>query len=138
MGDPLSITSGIIAIVTATIQTSKALHQTIQSFRTHHSTVVRLTRELSDLTTVLESLSYHVTSNDRPFLPLVFPLNQCRQACDDFKRLIEENSKRSGPNRTSFRDWAKLYYMSGDVDNFTDMLAGYKATINIALADANL
>ncbi|KAJ3530994.1 hypothetical protein NM208_g9076 [Fusarium decemcellulare] len=138
MGDPLSVTSGLIAIVTATVQASIVLHKTVQSFRNHQITVERLTRELADLTSVLQSLAYHVEVDEKPFLPLKFPLHQCRQACTDFKQLIDKSTRHSGNQRTSFRDWARLSYMSSDVTGFTEMLAGYKSTINIALADATL
>ncbi|KAI9167805.1 hypothetical protein HJFPF1_03942 [Paramyrothecium foliicola] len=138
MGDPLSVTSALIAIVTASIQSSKALYRTVQSFKNHQSTVERLTRELVALTAVLQSLEYHVASDEQPFLPLKFPLRQCCQACREFKLLLDKNTQRSGPYRTSFRDWGKLQYMRSDVDEFANMLSGYKSTINIALADATL
>lgn len=40
--------------------------------------------------------------------------------------------------RTNFRDWARLKYIGVDIDGFRRLLAGYKATINIALTDVNL
>ncbi|KAI1070684.1 hypothetical protein LB507_006699 [Fusarium sp. FIESC RH6] len=139
MGDPLSVASGVIAIVTATLQSSKLLYETIQSFRNHQTAVSDLVRELKALESVLRSLQDHVRTDDRAFLPLKFPLMQCRQACADFQTLVEQNSKRSRDKaRTSFRDWAKLMYMNGDIVSFKELLAGYKATITIALADANL
>ncbi|CAG7555186.1 unnamed protein product [Fusarium equiseti] len=139
MGDPLSVASGVIAVVTATLQSSKLLYETIQSFRNHQTAVSDLVRELKSLESVLRSLQDHVRTDDRAFLPLKFPLMQCRQACTDFQTLVEQNSRRSRDKaRTSFRDWAKLMYMNGDIVSFKELLAGYKATINIALADANL
>ncbi|RGP77371.1 hypothetical protein FLONG3_4510 [Fusarium longipes] len=139
MADPLSVTSGLIAIVTATLQSSKILYETIQSFRNHQTAVSDLIRELKSLESVLQPLLDHVRTDERTFLPLKFPLIQCRQACTDFQALVEQNSKRSRDQaRTSFRDWAKLMYMNGDIVSFKELLAGYKATITIALADANL
>lgn len=139
MGDPLSVASGVIAIVTATLQSSKLLYETIQNFRNHQNAVSDVIRELESLETVLQSLQDHVRTDDRAFLPLKFPLLQCRQACTDFQTLVEQNSRRSRDKaRTSFRDWAKLMYMNGDIVSFKELLAGYKATITIALADANL
>ena len=139
MGDPLSVASGVIAIVTATLQSSKLLYETIQSFKNHQTAVSDLVRELRSLESALRSLQDHVRTDDRAFLPLKFPLIQCRQACADFQALVEQNSRRSRDKaRTSFRDWAKLMYMNGDIVSFKELLAGYKATITIALADANL
>jgi hypothetical protein len=139
MGDPLSVASGLIAIVTATLQSSKILYETIQSFRNHQTAVSDLVRELRSLESVLRPLQDHVRTDERAFVPLKFPLIQCRQACADFQTLIEQNSRRSrDKTRTSFRDWAKLMYMNGDIVSFKELLAGYKSTITIALADANL
>jgi hypothetical protein len=139
MGDPLSVASGLIAVVTATLQSSKILYETIQSFRNHRAAVLDLVRELKDLELVLRPLQDHVRTNETAFLPLKVPLIQCRQACEDFQILIENNSRRTRAEaRTSLRDWAKLMYMNGDIVSFKELLAGYKGTITIALADANL
>ncbi|SCO89035.1 uncharacterized protein FRV6_13163 [Fusarium oxysporum] len=139
MGDPLSVASGLIAVVTATLQSSKLLYETIQSFRNHRTAVLDLVRELKGLESVLSPLQDHVRSDETAFLPLKVPLIQCRQACVDFQILIEQNSRRTrAETRTSWRDWAKLMYMNGDIVSFKELLAGYKGTITIALADANL
>ncbi|EXA31682.1 hypothetical protein FOVG_17004 [Fusarium oxysporum f. sp. pisi HDV247] len=56
-----------------------------------------------------------------------------------FQELVKRRSMRSGSeSRMSFRDWAKLTYMNGDIISFKEMLAGYTLTINVAMADANL
>ncbi|KAF4495094.1 hypothetical protein FAGAP_8775 [Fusarium agapanthi] len=139
MGDPLSVASGLIAVVTATLQSSKILYETIQSFRNHRAAVIDLIRELKGLESVLTPLQDYVRSDETAFLPLKVPLIQCRQACVDFQILIEQNSRRTrADTRTSWRDWAKLVYMNGDITSFKELLAGYKGTITIALADANL
>lgn len=139
MADPLSVASALIAIVTATIQSSKVLYDTIQSFKNNQRIVRQLMDELLALNEVLLSLDTLVQSKDDPALgPLRTPLNQCRKACDDFNSLMIECSKHSGRPRTSFRDWLKVRYMDGDIVCFTSMLAGYKSTIAIALGNANL
>jgi hypothetical protein len=69
---------------------------------------------------------------------LELPLLRCGNACKEFEQEIIKCSSRSGGSRTSFRDWAKLRYMGDNIDGFRQLLAGYKSTINIALADTNL
>lgn len=138
MSDPLTVATGLIAVVTATIQTSKALYQAVQSFKSHQSTVERLTRELLALSLVLESLAQHVAADEAPFRPLEYPMQRCTEACEGFKQLLDKSTRHYDGRRTSFRDWSKLRFMSSDVDDFTDILASYKQTICIALADANL
>lgn len=139
MADPLSLASGLVAIVTATIQSSKILYQTVQSFRDHPRSVRQLRDELQALNGVLQSLEAFAGAEPSLLVPLRLPLEQCTKACADFHKLILKCTRHSGASgNTSFRDWAKLRYMDNDVNGFTAMLAGYKATIAIALADANL
>ncbi|KZL77394.1 hypothetical protein CT0861_03105 [Colletotrichum tofieldiae] len=139
MSDPLSVASALIAIVTATIQSSKVLYDTIQSFKNHRKVVTQLVQELTALNEVLLALDALVHSEDDGSLGMLkLPLLQCQRACDEFNMLIIQCSKNSGRPRTSFRDWFKVRYMESDIAGFTDMLAGYKSTISIALGSANL
>ncbi|KAK0368123.1 hypothetical protein CLIM01_14516 [Colletotrichum limetticola] len=139
MAEALGIASALIAIVTATIQTSQTLYSTIQSFRSHQRTVQQLLDELSALKEVLQSLETHIQiEDDATLASLKTPLLQCRRACADFDTLMIECSKYSGRPRSSFRGWVKVRYMESDIHGFTSMLAGYKSTIAIALGDANL
>jgi hypothetical protein len=138
MADPLTVSSALVAIVTATVQSSRLLYQTVQSFKNHQRVILQLKDELHALGGVLESLQEAVDREDPTLAPLKLPLLRCRQACIDFQELMVRCSARSGGSRTSFRDWAKLRYMDSDIADFTSMLAGYKSTITIALTDANL
>ncbi|KAI1858262.1 hypothetical protein JX265_010930 [Neoarthrinium moseri] len=138
MADPLSVSSALVAIVAAAAQSSQILYQTVQSFRNHQRAIKQLREELEALVEVLESLQILADRDPASFQPLRLPLLQCHQACAEFNALIRSCGRHSGGGRTSFRDWARLRYMDGDVMHFTNMLAGYKSTIAIALADANL
>ena len=91
------------------------------------------------MVSVLSSLTETVDANTEVDLSaLNLPLLRCGNACKEFEQEIMKCSSRSGGNRTSFRDWAKLKYMGDDIDGFRQLLAGYKSTIIIALTDANL
>ncbi|KAK2002197.1 hypothetical protein LX36DRAFT_627456 [Colletotrichum falcatum] len=140
MSDPLSVASALLAIVTATMQSSKILYDTVQSFKNHRKVIRQLMEELAALNGVLLSLNTFVQKGGgRGALEsLKVPLLQCRRACDDFNNLIIQCSKNSGRPRTSFRDWFRVRYMESDIDGFVTMLAGYKSTVSIALGSANL
>lgn len=138
MADPLSISSALVAVIGAAFQSSKMLYQTVQSFKNHQRAVKQLSDELVALSGVLESLQAIARHDTATFLPLKLPLSQCHRACTDFEALLVACCKHSGGSRTSFRDWARLRYMDGDITQFVNMLAGYKSTVAIALADANL
>ena len=88
MADPLSISSGLLAVITATIQSSKTLYQTIQSFKNHQRAIGQLLDELKSLGGVLRSLETLVRHDGSTFGPLTFPLTRCCKACTEFEALI--------------------------------------------------
>ena len=139
MAEPISLAAGLLALATFAFKSSIALHNTIQGIKSHPSRIRELNTELEALSGVLDSLTQTISgTTDIDLTALTLPLLRCGNACKDFEQEILKCSSRSGGNRTSFRDWAKLQYMGEDVDGFRRMLAGYKSTITIALADANL
>lgn len=139
MADPISLASGVLTLAVFAHKSCLTLYTTIQSFKTHPKRVRDLTEELQALIGVLESLSdtmrFH-TDVDIPALDL--PLRRCSSACDEFLAELQKCCSRSGGDRQSFRDWAKLRYMGDDMNDFKDSLAAYKSTINIALQDVQL
>ncbi len=139
MAELIGLSSGLVALVTFALKSSTLLYDTVQSYRSHPKNVRDLKEELEALGTVLQALSATVEqAKDKDFTALKLPLLRCGNACKEFDEVIAKCSSRSGGSRTSFRDWAKLKYMGDGIDEFRRMLAGYKSTINIALADANL
>ncbi|KAK4034821.1 hypothetical protein C8A01DRAFT_38696 [Parachaetomium inaequale] len=139
MAELIGLSSGLVALVTFALKSSTLLYDTIESYRSHPKNVRDLKEELEALAAVLQALSETVEqTKDTDFTALKLPLFRCGNACKEFDEVIAKCSSRSGGTRTSFRDWAKLKYMGDGIDEFRRMLAGYKSTINIALADANL
>ncbi|KAH6842469.1 hypothetical protein B0I37DRAFT_381990 [Chaetomium sp. MPI-CAGE-AT-0009] len=139
MAEPISLASGLVALVAFALQSSTLLYDTVKSYRSHPKNVRDLNEELEALSVVLRALSETVEQNKGiDFTALEVPLFRCGNACKEFEDAIAKCSARSGGSRTSFRDWAKLRYMGDGIDEFRRMLAGYKSTINIALANANL
>ncbi|KAJ9155166.1 Fungal N-terminal domain of STAND protein [Pleurostoma richardsiae] len=138
MADPISVTSGLVTLVAFTLQSTQSLYQVIESFRSHQRTVRELREELGALTGVLQSLQEMTASQNSNLAALKVPLLRCGQACKDFEVLISKYTTHSDGSKTSLRDWAKLRYMGDDIVGFKNMLAGYKATIAIAIGDANM
>lgn len=138
MAEVIGIASGIVALTSFAFQSSVSLYQVVDSFKTNRKNIRALKDELEALEAVLKSLR-EATANSIIDIPaLKLPLYRCGQACREFEAVIVKCTTHSGGTRTSFRDWAKLRYMGDDVLGFKEMLAGYKSTISIALADANL
>lgn len=138
MADPISISSGLLALVGFAFQSSILLSQQIESFHSHQKVVRQLREELKALQEVLRDLQEIATRVDVDLTSLKLPLLRCGKACKEFETLVIKCSAHSGGSRTSFRDWARLQYMGGDIVGFKDMLAGYKSTISIALGSANI
>lgn len=139
MAEPIGVASGLLALTAFAFKASVALYQTLQSFQFHPKQLRDLKQELEALSGVLDSLTETVSATtDVDLSALELPLRRCGNACKEFEQEIMKCSTRSGGNRTSFRDWAKLRYMGDNIDGFRQLLYGYKSTISIALTDANL
>ena len=138
MAEPISLASGLIALATFALQSSRSLYQAVESFKSNRKSIRELREELEALDGILRSLNDAVATSGADLTGLKLPLIRCGKTCKDFEAVIVKCTAHSGGPRTSFRDWAKLMYMGNDVVGFKNMLAGYKSTISIALGNANL
>lgn len=138
MVEPIGIASGALALATFALNSSVSLYQTVQSFQNNRREIRELREELEALRKVTKSLQELASEDEVRFEALRLPLLRCGKACTDFDQVIANCTKHSRESKTSFRDWVKLQYMGSDIAGFKNMLAGYKATINIAIADVNL
>jgi hypothetical protein len=126
MASPLSNT----ALVIAAIQSSKSLYETIERFKDRSKILRRLQNELHDLTKTLDSL-IQVNNAETSVLALLRgTIDRCSQVCREFEQSIKVFSEKP---KTGFRDWTKMEFMRGDINEFIDTLSGYKSTISIGL-----
>ena len=130
MPDPLSITASLLAIITAALQSAKALHDTIKRFKDRDKTLRRLQEELKDLIDILNLLSQAANTEQSVLTLLRGPVERCSQVCHEFERSMAVFGEKSRPG---IRDWTKMEFMRGDIHAFMDALAGYKSTISVAL-----
>lgn len=137
MADPLSIAAGVIAVITATIQSSTALYDTIESFKNYPQRVHELSKQLLSLTKILISLRELSEQDESVGAPLKVPLAECGAACARFREILELH-RRSLSSGKSFQAWVSFRFRNGDIVNFMETLAVYKSTMAIAIADANL
>lgn len=138
MAEVIGTVSAITTIVTLALETSIALYQTIQSLQSREKVIRELRQELEALQGVLRALDESIGNLDVDLVSLEQPLKRCKSSCEDFNSLILRCTSHSTEQRSSRRDWLKLRYMGDDISGFKNMLAGYKSTISIALAYANL
>lgn len=138
MANPVSAASGVLALVTFGTQATFSLIQLIQGFEKAPSTVRQLKDELSALDGVLQSLREKTNDTDSKFSELKIPLFQCGKACRDFELVLSQKAGTSSGAKASFIEWTKLKFHGSDINGFKETIAGYKATISIALCTVNL
>ncbi|KAE8422383.1 hypothetical protein BDV36DRAFT_231608 [Aspergillus pseudocaelatus] len=130
MADPLSVTASAVGIITVAIQSARSLVETIKRFRDRDKTLRRLQDELKDLTNILDALA-QVNKSETSMLSLLQdPVTRCSQVCCEFEASMKAFGAKS---KTGIRDWAKLEFMRGDINEFIDTIAGYKSTISVGL-----
>ena len=138
MAEAIGIASGMIALSAFAFESTTKLCQLLSDFQYHGRNVQQLKDELSALIAVLANLQEIVSINLVDLAFLTLPLLHCGKACEGFAFVIAKCSSRTKDSRTSFRDRFQLRWMGKDVAGFATLLAGYKATITIALSDANM
>ncbi|KAJ6181392.1 hypothetical protein N7485_000034 [Penicillium canescens] len=135
MADPLSVTASVLAVITAAVQSTKSLCETIKRFKDRNKTLRRLQDELEDLARILDSL-LHVINAEASILALLQgPIDRCSQVCREFEQSMQVFNKKS---KTGFRDWTKMEFMRGDINEFIDVISGYKSTISVGLGTITL
>lgn len=139
MAEAIGVASGITALLITTIHGAVILRDTIKSYEGHQKVVRDFLTELATVIQVLNNLNETMTTRrEKDFSALEVPLQQANMICDALQKELQKCLSRSSDSRTSFRDWARLKYKDEDIDGLRRLLAEYKMTIDIALADANL
>lgn len=138
MAEVVGVASALTTFVTLALESSIVLYQTVRSLQSRDKVIRELQNEIQDLLGVLQALDESIGNLDIDLTALEQPLGRCSNACTEFNDLIQKCTQHSTEERGSRRDWLKLRYMGEDISGFKNMLAGYKSTITIALAYANL
>lgn len=131
MADPLCIATSVLTVVIEAIQSTTSLTETIKFFRERNKMLRRLYDVLEDLIIILNALKEVCHSGSSILLLLRGPINRCSQLCCEFENSMKEFSRKS---KAGVRDWAKMEFMRGDINEFTVTLTGYKSTMLIGLS----
>ena len=138
MAEVIGTSSGIITLVSLTLKSGTTLYCTIKSFQSKEKIVRELRDEVKDLNEVLRTLENSISDVAINIEALERVLHRCCNACKEFNDLIAKYTQNSTGQRASIRDWLKIRYLGEDIAGFKNMLAGYKATLTIALVFANM
>ncbi|KAF4948985.1 hypothetical protein FGADI_9270 [Fusarium gaditjirri] len=115
--DPGSITGIGLAIVPLAVQSIKSLKDTVTRYKGRDKTLARLHHVLDDLDNILEALERAVDSEESTRALLEGPVSRCNILCRDFETAMKAFG---GTSRMGFRDWAKMEFMAGDINEFMD------------------
>jgi hypothetical protein len=121
--------------VTGTITSVKALCEAVKRYKGRDTTLARLEGGLQDLTAILDTLKEATDEDAGVLAPLKGPVSRCALLCHDFEEAMKTFS---GKSKTTFKDWTKMEFMRGDINEFIEALAQYKATIAISLGAVTL
>lgn len=135
MADPLSITASVLAVASAAVVSVRSLCDTVKSFQNRNKTLGRLHANLQDLTTILDSLVHVINADTSVLMLLEGPIDRCKNVCNEFEQSMKRFHKTS---KTGLLDWTKLEFMRGDINDFIDIIDGYKSTIAVGLGTINL
>ncbi|KAH6973961.1 hypothetical protein EDB80DRAFT_513192, partial [Ilyonectria destructans] len=108
----------------------RSLKDAVNRFKDRDKTFTRLQHELEDLANILNALKEAIDNGVSMMALLQGPVSRCNQVCCEFENTMREFS---GKSSLGFRDWTKMEFMRGNVNDFMDILAGYKATISVGL-----
>ncbi|KIL83752.1 hypothetical protein FAVG1_13028 [Fusarium avenaceum] len=128
--DPASIAGIGLAIVPLAIQSIKSLKDTVARYKGRDNTLARLYHVLEDLDNIMGALERAVVAEATTRSLLEGPVSRCNLLCREFETAMQ---KFSGKSKMGFLDWAKMEFMTSDINEFMDRLAGYKATISVGL-----
>lgn len=135
MADPLSITASALAVIAAAVQSTKSLCDAVSRYRGRDKTLGRLQDELQDLMKILEALKQAVDAETSMLELLHGPIDRCSKICREFEQSMDSFRQKS---KTGIRDWAKMEFMRGDINEFIDIISGYKSTISVGLGTINM
>ena len=103
--DPLSITCGAVACITAIVQTSNAIMNFIRGCREARSELTLIMRELSDLKIVLELLKDDSNVVDHHVIPgtiqklILSILTNCKEVISKIDDLLAQHDRKTGAAR---------------------------------------
>lgn len=135
MADPLSITAGIVGLISFALQSSLALCNVIDDLQTSKKEIRELKKEVEAFCLVLESVHQVAAEYQQELRVLELPLRQCGKACQELEKIVTKCVERSG---ATFGAYVSLKFRGDSIAKFKDMLSGHKDAITIALSSATL
>ncbi|KAJ5751483.1 uncharacterized protein N7511_008448 [Penicillium nucicola] len=117
-------------VIGIAIQSTRSLHKTVSGFKDRSRCIQRLQAELEAVTNVLESLKKVDNFATSILASLHCLCHRCGEICCKIERLMIVFSQTP---ITGFRDWTKMQFVGGDINEFIGTIGGYRSTISVSL-----
>jgi methionine synthase II (cobalamin-independent) len=121
-------------LAAAAAPSTLALRNRVARYKGRDRTLTSLYNVLENLYNNLKALEQTTISDTSPIITLEGPIHRCNLLCKEFERAMQEFEKKL---TTDLKDWSKMEFMTGDINDFIDILTGYQATISVSLDTLN-
>ena len=147
MGDPLSVTAGVIAVAGLAYTSAKTLKDAISSFLNAPEVLRDIGNDLGIFQNVLQSLQQPLVgvpnanlSDDQKacFESLKPALGACRGMCDEFACKLSKMTSHSQPDKVNWWDRARLHFNEKDLALLKSNLEKHKQTVDVAIGVATM
>lgn len=135
--DAIGAVSGILAIITAALQVSRAISNLISEIKDAPQSVQRLSQELRDLEVIFAQIDQTDTRNGEPIYSAAveMSLKSCRDELGKLQDLLESlvpKSTKSGIHQRTLYG-IKKFFKDGDIGDAINSLQSRKLSICLAL-----
>lgn len=135
--DAIGAVSGILAIITAALQVSRAISNLISEIKDAPQSVQRLSQELRDLEVIFAQIDQTDTRNGEPIYSAAveMSLKSCRDELGKLQDLLESlvpKSTKGGIHQRTFYG-IKKFFKDGDIGDAINSLQSRKLSICLAL-----
>ncbi len=137
--DPLSLGSGILAVVGAALASSKALYNFTKFLKDAPSTLTELGGEvaslhaiLSELKTQLDNPNNSVLLQDDGLQKAILPIEGCHVTCQALEKELQGIMSHSG-DKASKRGSITFWFKNSTIGSFLVKLERWKISLNLTL-----
>ncbi|KAI0434439.1 hypothetical protein F5Y09DRAFT_252670 [Xylaria sp. FL1042] len=140
MADPLSIASGALTVITVAKQTGDAIYNFIRDCREARADLSRITRDLSELSLILELIRDENAAVTKRCLPDTLQtqvqamLTSCISTVQEIEKTLTKCRGKSGPLRWTMLEKDKVMTLKGSLEAFKSGLSLALETINLSMA----
>ncbi|KAI0812142.1 hypothetical protein GGR55DRAFT_613714 [Xylaria sp. FL0064] len=139
MADPLSIASGALAVITAAKKTGDAIYNFIRDCKEARTDLSQITRELSELSLILELIKDENAAATKGCLPDALQtqvqamLTSCTTTVQQVDKTLAKCRGKSGPLRWTMVEKDKAMTLKGSLEAFKSGLSLALETVNLSM-----